>query len=352
MRANKPVHRAARHALAVWLCALTFLVAPMAQAAGAARAKATPSPTVSLVFAGDSVLDADAGELIAQGGDPYASFASYFAEADIRITNLECVVATQGSAGDKMFTFRAHPRVIPVLQRHFDAVALANNHSGDFGPEAFAEMLGLLQSAGLAQVGGGMNLRQAHTPLIFERKGLRIAVLSYDEFQPRSFEADHRLPGVAWSEDERVVADIRAARRVHHADLVIPIMHWGWENEPVANARQRQLARRMIQAGADAVIGGHPHVTQDIAHYRGKPIVYSVGNFIMKETDNANQRIGWVLRLDLDRRGVAALSTRVARIDMAGIPTLDLATPSPCWRRGEKLLGSCSPPDQHAHPQK
>ena len=342
MRANKPVYRTARHAVATWLCALTLLVAPLAQAAGAARAKPAPSPTVSLVFAGDSVLDADAGDLIAQGGDPYASFANYIADAEIRITNLECVVATTGSAGDKMFTFRAHPRVIPVLQRHFDAVSLANNHSGDFGPEAFAEMLGLLHNAGLAQVGGGMNLRQAHTPLIFERKGLRIAVLSYDEFQPRSFEADHNLPGVAWSEDERVVADIRAARRVHRADLVIPIMHWGWENEPVANARQRQLARRMLQAGADAVIGGHPHVTQDIAHYRGKPIVYSVGNFIMKETDNANQRIAWVLRLELDRRGVAALRTRVVRIDMEGIPTLDTAAPSPCWRRGDQQLGTCT----------
>jgi poly-gamma-glutamate synthesis protein (capsule biosynthesis protein) len=336
------MHRAALQTLATWLCALTFLVAPLAQAAGAARAKPTPSPTVSLVFAGDSVPDSDAGELIAQGGDPFASFASYFADADIHITNLECVVATQGNAGDKMFTFRAHPRVIPVLQRHFDAVTLANNHSGDFGPEAFAEMLNLLQSAGLAQVGGGMNLRQAHTPLIFERKGLRIAVLSYNEFQPRSFEANHNLPGTAWSEDERVVADIRAARRVHRADLVIPIMHWGWENEPVANARQRQLARRMVRAGADAVIGGHPHVTQDIEHYRGKPIVYSVGNFIMKETDNANQRMGWVLRLDLDRRGVAAFSTRVARIDMVGIPTLDAAAPSPCWRRGDKKVGSCT----------
>jgi poly-gamma-glutamate synthesis protein (capsule biosynthesis protein) len=339
------MHRAAQRTLAVWLCALTFLVAPLAQAAGASRTKPAPSPTVSLAFAGDSVLDADAGELIAQGGDPFASFASYFANADIRITNLECVVATQGSAGDKMFTFRAHPRVIPVLQRHFDAVTLANNHSGDFGPEAFAEMLNLLQNAGLAQVGGGMNLRQAHAPLVFERKGLRIAVLSYNEFQPRSFEANHNLPGTAWSEDERVVADIRAARRVHRADLVIPIMHWGWENEPVANARQRQLARRMVQAGADAVIGGHPHVTQDIEHYRGKPIVYSVGNFIMKETDNANQRLGWVLRLDLDRRGVAAFSTRVARIDMVGIPALDSATPSPCWRRGHKEVGSCNPQD-------
>ncbi|NBW24462.1 MAG: CapA family protein [Betaproteobacteria bacterium] len=350
MSAKKQVRRAAQHALATWLCALTLVVAPLAQAAGAARAKPTPSPTVSLVFAGDSVLDADAGELIAQGGDPFASFANYFAEADIRITNLECVVATTGSAGDKMFTFRAHPRVIPVLQRHFDAVALANNHSGDFGPEAFAEMLGLLQSAGLPQVGGGMNLRQAHTPLVFERNGLRIAVLSYDEFQPRSFEADHHLPGVAWSEDERVVADIRAARRVHRADLVIPIMHWGWENEPVANARQRQLARRMVQAGADAVIGGHPHVTQDIERYRGKPIVYSVGNFIMKETDNANQRIGWVLRLDLDRRGVVRLGTRVVRIDMAGIPTLDTSAPSPCWRRGATALHNCNTHDTSSDP--
>jgi poly-gamma-glutamate synthesis protein (capsule biosynthesis protein) len=97
----------------------------------------------------------------------------------------------------------------------------------------------------------------------------------------------------------------------------------------------------MVRAGADAVIGGHPHVTQDIEHYRGKPIVYSVGNFIMKETDNANQRLGWVLRLELDRRGVAALSTRVARIDLVGIPTRDAASPSPCWRRGDKAIGSC-----------
>ena len=334
----------AQQALAAWLCTLVCCVAPLAQATDAPRAKSTAGPRVSLVFAGDSVLDADAGELIAQGGDPFASFASYFADADIRITNLECVVATKGSAGDKMFTFRAHPRVIPVLKRHFDAVTLANNHSGDFGPEAFAEMLGLLHEAGLAQVGGGMNLRQAHTPLIFERKGLRIAVLSYNEFQPRSFEANHNLPGTAWSEDERVVADIRAARRVHRADLVIPIMHWGWENEPVANARQRQLARRMIDAGADAVIGGHPHVTQDIEHHRGKPIVYSVGNFIMKETDNANQRLGWVLRLELDRRGVAAFQTRVVRIDMVGIPTMDGKAASPCWQRGEKAVGSCSAP--------
>ena len=300
---------------------------------------------VSLVFAGDIVLDDTAGAMIEKGQDPFAAFAKLFNKADIRLGNLECVVATTGTAGEKNFTFRAHPRTLPVLKRHFDAMALANNHSGDYGRAAFAEMLGLLKNAGLGYFGGGNNLQEAHSPLLIERKGLRIALLGYNEFMPRSFEADADAPGSAWSEDEHVVADIRAARSVHHADLVIPIMHWGWENEPLSDARQHQLARLMVDAGADAVIGGHPHVTQDIEQYHGKPIIYSVGNFVMKETDNDQQRIGWVLRLQLDAGGVRAFDTRVARIDMEGIPTPDVISPSPCWMRGDSGVGQCRNPD-------
>jgi poly-gamma-glutamate synthesis protein (capsule biosynthesis protein) len=323
-----------------WVWATCWLVFWGGSSALAQTVQALERP-IRLVFAGDTVLDDAPGELIARGGDPFAEFAEVFASADIRIANLECVVATVGSAGDKNFTFRAHPRVLPVLKTHFDAVALANNHSGDFGRDAFAQMLGLLHQAGLSQVGGGMNLREAHTPWIVERQGLRIAILSYNEFMPRSFEADHNAPGVAWSEDEQVVDDIRKARQVHRADLVIPIMHWGWENELVANARQRQLARLMVEAGADAVIGGHPHVTQDIEHIQGKPVVYSVGNFVMKETDNDNQRRGWVLRLELDKRGVRGFDTHVARIDLKGIPKRDPETASPCWQRGDASVGAC-----------
>ena len=296
---------------------------------------------VSLVFAGDTVLDDTAGKIIEQGGDPFSDFADYFAGADIRITNLECVVSTRGQANDKMYTFQAHPRVIPVLQKHFDAVTLANNHSGDFGPDAFAQMLSLLKEAGLAQVGGGMNLKQAHTPLVFTRNGWRIAVLSYNEFHPRSFEAGFDIPGVAWSEDQQVVEDIQTARRIHHADLVIPVMHWGWENERTANPRQRQLAKLMIDAGADAVIGGHPHVTQDMTVYKGKPIVYSVGNFVMKETDNVFQRQSWVLKMYLDKRGVTRFETLPVKIDMEGIPVIERGASSPCWQRGDKNTGLC-----------
>lgn len=313
-----------------WSMALTALVCLGAQA-----------QQVSLVFAGDTTLDGAPGALIERGGDPLAAFADLFAQADLRVANLECVVATQGEPGYKNYTFRAHPRVLPILRRHLDGVTLANNHSGDYGRAAFAEMLGLLQVADLAQAGGGMNLAQAHTPWIVERHGLRIALFSYNEFMPRSFEADHDAPGIAWSEDEQVVDDIRQARSVHKADLVIPFMHWGWENERTANARQRQLAHAMIDAGADAVIGGHPHVTQDIEHYRGRPIVYSVGNFVMQETDNEAQRQAWVLRMVLDRQGARSLETHAVRIDMDGLPHPDPDTPSPCWQRGDTSVASC-----------
>ena len=327
--------------LLVAACASLVGGNPARAAESTATTLATNHSTVSLVFAGDIVLDDAAGALIERGGDPFEAFAPLFRTADIRLGNLECVVATTGTAASKNYTFRAHPRSLPVLKRHFDAVALANNHSGDYGREAFAEMLELLKAQGLGQFGGGHNLKEAHTPLIIDRKGLRIALLGYNEFMPRSFEADTNAPGSAWSEDEQVVADIRAARHVHKADLVIPVMHWGWENELTANARQRQLARAMIDAGADAVIGGHPHVTQDIEHYRGKLIIYSVGNFVMKETDNANQRRAWVLRLELDKAGVARMDTVVAQIDMNGIPTPNLDATSPCWSRGQAGLGSC-----------
>ena len=305
-------------------------------------AHAVASEAVTLVFAGDTTLDSTPGELIRKGGDPLASFAPLFAQADVRLVNLECAVATQGSALDKHYTFRAHPRVLPVLKRHVDAVTLANNHSGDFGREAFVEMLGLLERQQIAAVGGGRNLQAAHRPWIVERKGVRLALLSYNEFMPRSYEADAQAAGVAWSEDVRVQDDIRRARQEHHADVVLLFMHWGWENELVANARQRQLARLAIEAGADGVVGGHPHVTQDIEFHQGKPIVYSVGNFVMKETDNDRQRQGWVLRLRLDASGVLGFDTHVARIDRRGIPRHDRQASSPCWQRGWSAVQLCA----------
>lgn len=204
---------------------------------------APPNPVVTITFVGDVMLADGPGRVIRRGQDPLSHVASLLDASDIRIANLECVIATIGRPEpDKPFTFRAHPRALRTVRRHFDAVALSNNHSGDFGPEAFTQMLDLLGQHKIGYFGGGRNLEQAHAPLIIERKGLRIAFLGYNEFFPRSFEADVDRSGVAWSEDEQVSLDIRQARVVHRADVVIPMMHWGWEHDAQASDRQRPPA--------------------------------------------------------------------------------------------------------------
>ncbi|MFC0350861.1 CapA family protein [Undibacterium danionis] len=322
----------------VFYCSLGAITATLAQTS---ETSVQRSKQVSILFVGDVVLDDLPGKAIEQGEDPFAAFEKIFASADIRIANLECVVATTGKAAEKNFTFRAHPRVIPVLKKHFDAISLANNHSGDYGPTAFSEMLALLKEQKMAYFGGGNNLSEAHRPHIIEKNGMRIALLGYNEFMPRSFEANIHKAGVAWSEDEQVVRDINAARQQYKADIVIPFMHWGWENEMTANQRQRQLARIMIDAGADAVIGGHPHVIQDTETYKGKPIIYSIGNFMMDALDNEAQTLGWAVRLHLDQNGVKAWDTSIAKINPEGTPAPQSNTNSPCWNKTTGLKTSC-----------
>lgn len=203
-------------------------------------------------------------------------------------------------------------------------------------------MLGLLDQHKIGRFGGGHNLLDAHRPLIIERKGLRIALLGYDEFMPRSFEADANTAGIAWSEDEQVIADIQYARNHYKADLVFPFMHWGWENELSAGKRQRQLARIMIDAGADAVIGAHPHVVQDVEQYHGKPIIYSIGNFMMDALDNEAQTKGWILRLELTKNGVQSWNTQVAKLNPQGIPAPVPDGKSPCWNKTNNQINMCA----------
>ncbi|MEO7577520.1 MAG: CapA family protein [Massilia sp.] len=318
------------------------LMMAAALAALNAGALAHAEEAVSMVFVGDINLDDTPGKVVKSGRDPFAPLAATLDRADIRVGNLECVVATTGSPEpDKPYTFRAHPRTLPLLARHFDALALANNHSGDYGPAAFGEMLDLLDKKKIAYFGGGRDLAAAHKPLIVERKDLRIALLGYNEFFPRSFEADFDKPGIAWSEDEMVRRDIAAARSTYHADLVIPMMHWGWEHEPASSARQRQLARVMIDAGADAVVGGHPHVTQDTEQYRGKPIIYSLGNYLFDGFSNPESTTGWILHMDLDRQGVRGWRTESTRIDKEGTPHPAPALGGACWARGDDAAKAC-----------
>jgi poly-gamma-glutamate synthesis protein (capsule biosynthesis protein) len=307
--------------------------------AGIARAE-----PVMLIFAGDIMLADGPGRSIAAGGDPLAPFAATLAQADYRIANLECPVATGGQPhASKIATFRADPHTLSVLRGRFDAVSLANNHSGDYGHAAFLETMHHLDDVGIAYFGGGQNLVEAHRPLWIEKRGLRIAVLAYNEFKPRAFEAGANWPGVAWSEDDQVIADIRAAKAAG-ADLVIPFMHWGWEKETRPTERQQTLARKLIDAGAALVVGSHPHVTQGTEFYKGKPIIYSLGNFVFDGFDYPEARRGWLLRLELDKSGVLFWETLAAQIDDAGTPWPASGALTPCGRGGDEFVTECANP--------
>lgn len=294
--------------------------------------------TVKLIFGGDVMLADGPGRLIAAGGDPLAPIAALLQAADVAIGNLETSVASANTGmplDNKIYTFRATPQTVNVLKGRFAAMSVANNHSGDFGREAFMETLAHLRSVDIAAFGGGANLREAHTPYWIAKNGIRIALLGYNEFKPRSFEAGAQWPGVAWSEDSHVVADIRAAKAAG-ADVVIPFMHWGWEREPKPSQRQRDLARLMVQAGADAVVGSHPHVTQGVDMVLGKPVIWSLGNLVFDGFELPAAKLGWLLRMTVDKHGIHNWNTVAVRMDINGTPVPDPSTLTPCGHRGKQ----------------
>lgn len=303
---------------------------------GAAAAESNPSaaPLVKMVFIGDIMLADGPGKAIDRGVDPFAEFAPFLKAADLVVGNLECVVASSGEPiPEKPWTFEARPRCTELLKRYFHAVCTANNHSGDYGKGAFVEQCDLLEKAGMPYFGGGRNLADARKPLMVERKGLRIALLGANDFKPREFEAGEKTPGIAWLEEKTILEDIRAARETYKADLVIPFLHWGVEGEPKPEPEQEELARKMIDAGADMIIGGHPHRLQSVGEYRGKPIIYSLGNFVFDGFEEAYAKRGWLLRMTVSAKGVAQWDAILARMDEEGIPHLVHPQPQRCRLR-------------------
>lgn len=305
-----------------------------------------PPPTVRMVFVGDIMLDRVPGRAIEQGRDPFAGVSAVLSEADLAVGNLECVIATVGQKVPKAYNFRCHPRNVEILARYFDGVSLANNHSGDYGKDAFVEQLGLLEAGNVGYFGGGMNAAEAHAPLVLERNGIRVALLGYNEIELRSYEAGPDTPGLAWAVDEQVMQDIAAARA--KADLVIVYPHWGYEYQGQPSERQQNLAHKMIDAGADLVVGGHPHVTQTVEYYRDRLIVYSLGNFVFDDFNdvppalNEPSRTSWMLRVTMDQTGLVQWDTVVARTDDSGFPQVVGGVQSPCGKAESKEIAACT----------
>jgi len=210
---------------------------------------------------------------------PFETVKGELAAADINLANLESPLGKGGREYTaKKFRFRGAPEIAKALaDAGFDVVTLANNHIMDFGAGALSETLASLDKADVAWTGAGRNMSEARQAVMFEIKGKKVAFLGYSLTQPTEFFAGPRRPGTAPGYEQYFVPDISAARK--EADYVIVSFHWGKEGSGKVQAYQRAAARKAILAGADAVIGHHPHVLQGVERFRNGIIFYSLGNF-------------------------------------------------------------------------
>ena len=240
----------------------------------------SPPAPIIMRFAGDCLLAGYYEE--AAGDDPELAFRDFDAlrSADIAMVNLECPITTKGRKVAKPFNFRMNPKFLGALKASgVDIVNIANNHIFDYGGDGLFDTIAYLDSVGIHYVGAGRNGEEAHHPVVIDAGAQRIGFLGYygGGEAPGATE-DH--PGVARRDIEAIAADIRSLRARDSVGFVVVNLHWGTENADAPDRPEREFAHRVIDAGADAIIGHHPHVLQGIERYKSGVIVYSLGNFI------------------------------------------------------------------------
>ncbi len=303
---------------------LGVLLAMLATTAAADDGAAPGSDGVlRIAFVGDIMLDGGPGHLVSIGKDPFAPCATILADADLVVGNLECVLGHEGERQLKPYVFRGADRSCEFLVKYFDALSLANNHTLDFGPAGLVETLRRLDAAGIPSFGAGATPAAARKPLVIEREGRRVALLGFNEFYREDYAVSDERAGNNPLEAEALLADIARSRGELGCDIVIPFLHWGEEGEPAPRADQRLLARRCVDAGASAVIGCHPHVTQSVETLSGAPVVYSLGNFVFDYfAGDPEVNVGWVAILGFPAggHGPADLEIVPVRMDPAGVP--------------------------------
>jgi len=241
---------------------------------------------ISLAFVGDILLAGQAGRIMQTQGTsyPFAKVAPILKESDLAFGNLECALTGNTITrnvpidGKKLFIFKTPPRFGKALvDGGIDIVSLANNHAMNGGKPGLIETMKTLKELGIIYVGAGSNLQEARSCRILEVKGRKIGFLAYADI---GGPAATSQPGIAVLKDtlSQVLEEVKTAKR--KVDFLIVSFHWGIEGSTKPSARQKSVAQKVIDVGADIVIGHHPHVLHPVETYKGKTIAYSLGNFV------------------------------------------------------------------------
>ncbi len=267
--------------------------------------------TVSLAFVGDILPAARVLELMKTNGYdyPFRESKALLEAADIAAGNLEAPITVRGTpAEDKQFVFRGTVDALKAVKdAGFDFVSLANNHTLDYGWQGLSDTMDALDDVGLKHAGSGNDDKEAFEPSYIEANGITVAFIGVTRVVPVvEWKADKNRPGLAEAYSPvRAVATIEEAKK--NADIVVVLVHWGEERKDTPVAHQTDLAHRFVDAGADLVIGSHPHVLQGFESYKGKWIAYSLGNFVFSSTTVRSSETG-ILNAECRKDGGCELS--------------------------------------------
>lgn len=236
---------------------------------------------------------------------PFTQIASFLREADLVFGNLETPITFGRQIQSGEMIFRSSPGVEKALKEaNFRILSLANNHTLNFGEKGLKDTFFYLEKAGLQYVGAGSNEKEAFAPVFLKIKNLTLAFLAYVDPRiiPPSYQARDNHLGVAFLNLEKMKKGIEEARQ--KADLVFVSLHAGQEYQPMPDVLQKKFALAAIDFGADMVIGHHPHVVQTVEIYKGKPIFYSLGNFVFDQMWSQKTREGLVIEAVLSNKGI------------------------------------------------
>ena len=253
-----------------------------------------PSSVVTISVGGDVMMDRRVGESMARTGDfaaPFRAVADRLAAADVTVVNLESTLATLGPPTQGIESFAADPRVRSGLRlAGVDVVSLANNHAGDFGPPSLLRTIDLLRSRGFAVFGAGADSRRADKPAVLIRDGVTIAFVGFNAIGETPSAAPGRAGASSLSMPPRTGPLDRARLRAltsqvrdlaERVDVVVVVPHWGTQYTSAPVGEQSEVGRALLDAGADIVVGGHPHWVQAVERHRGgRLIVHSLGNLV------------------------------------------------------------------------
>jgi hypothetical protein len=243
------------------------------------------------------------------------------AGADLALVNLEGPAPTKARYHTSGTVFSFNQGLLAGLDRAgIDWVSLANNHIGDAGSAGVLQTIRALDRLGIEHGGAGASTAAARVPAIFTVGGTKVALLAYDSIAP-GYAARASRPGSARLSGGVVRTDIRRARAAG-ADVVVVYPHWGVEYRTGPTATQQKLARGMIDAGADLVVGNHAHWAGTMEVYRGKPIWYSLGNFVFDQTWSEETEEGLVLEMTFTGSTLAQVTLRPTLILDGAQPNL------------------------------